>query len=639
MDKQSTLHGKNLTRIARRLAQDIHSAAALRCAAVFFLSLALSALRFPPRGAAPLGLAYAASRRDTRESLCAFAGAFAGSLLLGGSHGVCYASAAVLCCTCSRVFRSLRPPTAFFFAPACVGVSVVFIQSALTWGQGFWALLGLLPEGLLAAAFCLIFILCGQSHTPQPLFALCRSVYLGMSEQNCEPCGRTAWQPSLAAPRLYAVTRAISELGLAVGPLSESRTRADSENISRIYDRAADEVCRKCSLASLCWSREAVESYDALGGTAQTLRTQGFLRPTDFPAHFASRCLNMEKLCGAINEQYLSYLRRCAMHRRDEHSRRLMREGYDSLCGVLSDVAGAVSRQPERYPGLENRVRSIVRAYVPSASACVYSESESLHIDISLHGEDCEIPDRDALLQSLSLALGRRFCPPEEVLSRSGCILRIREREHFCASVCRAVRQKHGESVCGDSSTHFHTPDGRAVVLLSDGMGTGEAAERLSRTALSLISQFVRSGCSVQDSARAVIPVLAARFEDFGFVTLDLLEINLYTGEGRLLKYGAAPTFVTRGSSVRRFFSTAMPAGIDPVLSSPEPILLRLCEGDRVVMMSDGVCDGTDTDAIARLCRTGTDAQQLASDILSSSDGARAGDDRSVLVITLTASE
>ena len=42
-----------------------------------------------------------------------------------------------------------------------------------------------------------------------------------------------------------------------------------------------------------------------------------------------------------------------------------MREGYDSLSGVLTGVADAVELAPEYYPGLEGRVRSIVRAYSP----------------------------------------------------------------------------------------------------------------------------------------------------------------------------------------------------------------------------------------------------------------------------------
>lgn len=641
MDKQLDLRLKKIVRRARFVADDPRYAPALRCAAVFALSFFLSAFRVFS-GAAPLGIAYAASRRQRQEAQLALTGAFLGSLAFLRIGGVPYAAAAVLCCTCRMVFSGLRQPAALFFSPLCAGVSILFIKSALVWGQGFPAVLALLAEAAAAGGLCLLLSLCGQSQTPQPLFALSRSIYIGITRQGADAgsAARPIPRPARAGPQLHAVSHAISELARAVASLPPSRTRADGEDISRIYDRAADEVCRKCTLASLCWNREAVETYDALNNTSARLRAQRSLSPEDFPPYFAGRCIHIARLCGAINEQYLSYLRRRAVQRRTEQDRRLMREGYDSLSGVLTGVADAVDLAPEYYPGLENRVRSIARAYSPGASAAVYSESGRLHVEVGVRGDAPPLPDADAFVQSLSLALGRHFCPPEEVLSKAGRILRISERERLRVSVCRAVRQKHGETVCGDSAMHFRTADGRAVILLSDGMGTGEAAERLSQTALSLVSQFIRSGCSVQESARAVLPVLAARFEEYGFVTLDLLEINLFSGESKLLKYGAAPTFVIRGGVVRRVFSAALPAGADPSLPAPDPAVFRLYEGDRIVMVSDGVCDGADSEAVAQLCRDpDADPQSLAGKILDSAAGAKSGDDRSVLVITLCQAE
>lgn len=636
MDKQLDLHLKKAARKARFLIEDPRFAPLARRCGVLALSFLLAAVRVLP-GAAPLGVSYAASRRDTGEALFAFAGAFAGSLVFLGMGGVAYAAAAVLCCTCRMVLSGNRFPSSLAFSPLCAGIAVLFIKSALVWGQGAAPMALLAIESLLAGGFCLLLSICGQG-TPQPVFAVSRSLWYGVSHVNDSSSPRPLPRPSRLGPRLMAVSRAIAGLGSAVSALSANQ---QDEDITRVYDAAADEVCRKCSLAPVCWSRDAVDTYDALNNTISLLQEQGSLATSDFPPHFAARCVNIERFCGAVNDQYLSLQRRRALQRRTQNSQRLMREQYDSLCGVLSGVAEAVDASPEYFPGMENRVKNIVRAYTPGAAVLVYSEQGRMHIEISVRGDAPPLPDSEAFLQSLSLALGRTFCPPENILSKNGRTLRISESERLRVSVCRAVRQKHGETVCGDSTLHFRTSDGRAVILLSDGMGTGEAAEKLSRTALSLVAQFVRSGCSVQESARAVIPVLAARFEDCGFVTLDLLEINLFSGEGKLLKYGAAPTFVIRDGAVRRFFSSAMPAGAEPALSSPpEPALLRLCEGDRIVMVSDGVCDGADTDAVAQLCREeGLDAQELAGRILQSACGAKTDDDRSVLVITLSGAE
>ena len=120
-------------------------------------------------------------------------------------------------------------------------------------------------------------------------------------------------------------------------------------------------------------------------------------------------------------------------------------------------------------------------------------------------------------------------------------------------------------------------------------MGSGEAARELSRTALELIAAFLRAGCSLEESCAAVLPVLAARGEQTGFVTLDLLELDLYSGEGLLLKCGAAKAGLRRGGRLEGFSGTALPAGLDPE-EPPARKTLRLRPGDRLLMLSDGVC-------------------------------------------------
>jgi serine phosphatase RsbU (regulator of sigma subunit) len=70
--------------------------------------------------------------------------------------------------------------------------------------------------------------------------------------------------------------------------------------------------------------------------------------------------------------------------------------------------------------------------------------------------------------------------------------------------------------------------------------------------------------------------------------SVDLLEIDLLNGNACLVKSGAAPSFIKRGTNVFRLHSRTAPIGIMKELDG-EKLDFSKREGDIVVMISDGI--------------------------------------------------
>ena len=211
---------------------------------------------------------------------------------------------------------------------------------------------------------------------------------------------------------------------------------------------------------------------------------------------------------------------------------------------------------------MKNEAKS---AYLPRTKATVCLTAGRLYIDLQVQKDSPEATgDHSAMMRSLEGALGVKLLPPALLDSAGGTLLRIRQQEALCLRTFSAVRKKEGERECGDCHLTLHTDDGRGVLLLSDGMGTGTQAGVMSRRALELVRSFVQSGCGLAESTAAVLPVLAARFQEWGFVTLDLCEVSLFTGRATLLKYGTAPGFLIREGRLTRLDARALPAGLEP---------------------------------------------------------------------------
>ena len=293
------------------------------------------------------------------------------------------------------------------------------------------------------------------------------------------------------------------------------------------------------------------------------------------------------------------------------------------------------------------------------------------------HGEGAWVPVSQETFQLLSLALsyGRetqgalditaysavhawgfttgeyRVPGPEELAELAGLMeapmrledqgvdhLTLIQQEPLMAVAGIAARKKDGETVSGDAGTYFKRGDGTLYVLLCDGMGSGPQANRESSLALRLLEQFLQAGVETEHALVTLNSALALRGEEAGgFTTVDLLQVDLFTGDGVVFKLGAAPTYVRKGGTVRRISGTSLPAGLEAEeRSAPDRFPIHLSPGDCVVLVSDGVT-GTEDDSWLRERLVKFDQgspKELARDLITHSPQG-ATDDSTALVIRL----
>ena len=207
----------------------------------------------------------------------------------------------------------------------------------------------------------------------------------------------------------------------------------------------------------------------------------------------------------------------------------------------------------------------------------------------SAEGTDCAALARPSRLKDLSATLG---VPLRVELEGEGAVSLL-QQEPLMAVAGVAARKKSGETVSGDAGTYFKRHDGKLYLLLCDGMGSGPDANRESTLAVRLLEQLLQAGVDAKRALATLSSALALRGEETGgFTTVDLLQLDLFTGEGELYKLGAAPTYVKKGGNVQRLTGKSLPAGLaEGGADALDCFTLRLSPGDCVLMASDGVAD------------------------------------------------
>lgn len=159
---------------------------------------------------------------------------------------------------------------------------------------------------------------------------------------------------------------------------------------------------------------------------------------------------------------------------------------------------------------------------------------------------------------------------------------------HLLTGVAKAVKET--EHISGDNYSFYEAEDGRMVTILSDGMGSGEKACSGSERVIELTERLLEAGFRKEAAIQMINGALAAAGQEENMSTLDLCDMNLYTGECEFIKVGAACTYIKRGRLVDRLSTQNFPLGVFGQLE-PEVLYRTLQNGDYVIMLSDGVTD------------------------------------------------
>ncbi len=177
----------------------------------------------------------------------------------------------------------------------------------------------------------------------------------------------------------------------------------------------------------------------------------------------------------------------------------------------------------------------------------------------------------------------------KSIINDQESILIFKKDSNFNILMGYAGSKSDNQYVSGDNYTEFCT-DMCAYGILSDGMGNGYSASRESEGVVELAEELITAGFSKEMAVSIINTVLVAKTDESEFTTVDLCEVNLFTGMVEFLKLGAAPSYIKRQSMVEVICPATLPAGVENQFEI-QKITKKIYDGDLIIMMSDGVID------------------------------------------------
>ena len=175
--------------------------------------------------------------------------------------------------------------------------------------------------------------------------------------------------------------------------------------------------------------------------------------------------------------------------------------------------------------------------------------------------------------------------------------IELEEVPLYSASVGMASLCADGTSggICGDACSAKRCEGGRLLMMLCDGMGHGEKAHRQSEKTIELLELLLEAGYTRHQAITAVNGMMMGAQEE-QFSTVDLVDVDLWSGEVASEKLGACASWIVRGNHMKKIEGSSLPLGIVQE-ASPTASQYRLHSGDILLLMSDGVAEAFEEDA------------------------------------------
>ncbi len=192
-------------------------------------------------------------------------------------------------------------------------------------------------------------------------------------------------------------------------------------------------------------------------------------------------------------------------------------------------------------------------------------------------------------IKTIETILTKVFAEPIVLNYENDEVLNFFSENKYTMVIGVAKATKNKSEISGDNTLQIKLRDGKYLIAISDGMGSGKSANDSSRTALNMLEKLLKSGFN-KDESIELINTTILNTKDEIFATLDISIIDLYKGNIELIKNGAAPTYVKNKKKVQIIKSLSLPAGLvkDVNLTTYDKDIEN---GDIMVMCSDGVID------------------------------------------------
>ena len=315
----------------------------------------------------------------------------------------------------------------------------------------------------------------------------------------------------------------------------------------------------------------------------------------------------IEKMVKAINSSYRISKLNFIWKKKIIENKEAMGTQLDGISKTISDIAEGINKDldQENVMTEKEKIKKLLEQKNIIAEDINIKKQKNNKLEVTLYVKPCnEYEDNNSLEVEECLAdkirpiLSKFFKQELDIQlvdcaiqnDKEICYFKYTSKNKYSLQIGLAKTTKNGSPVSGDTSLKMKLQDGKQLIAISDGMGSGPNARKSSRIATKMLKRLLGSGFNKETSLDIINSNMCLNSEDDSYATLDIAIFDLFEGNVEFIKSGASPTYIKNRKHVDIIKNLTLPAGIlndiDLKISDRD-----LEENEILVMCSDGIIE------------------------------------------------
>ena len=394
--------------------------------------------------------------------------------------------------------------------------------------------------------------------------------------------------------RLNGYAESFEGLSKVFYHMSEKKTGYSAEEYGRFQNELTGKICMNCDSCAICWEKPNAPIYDILPRLIASVMENGNVEDEQ-QEELRQYCVKSKDMIQEAVRVFERASLNRAWYNRLLENRQTIAEQLDAMAYVMQDCAKEEVLLDQKEKGKLLTIRYHAKESGITIEQLHLLESADGHLKLvvqmrSRRGGCISLKPFVAMLGQVLERNMRGTADTKIFISKETVEYVFLEDTRYRSVQGIARQKKDGAYISGDNFSILQMENGNFMLGLSDGMGSGSTACKESELVLDLVERFMEAGFSVETAIRMMNSAMVLKGEEDLFSTVDLCNIDLYSGKASFFKIGAAASFIKRGNEVSCFSSHSLPVGVgnNPEIERQE---MMLQNGDFVVMVTDGVLE------------------------------------------------
>ena len=295
---------------------------------------------------------------------------------------------------------------------------------------------------------------------------------------------------------------------------------------------------------------------------------------------------NIVQILRILNISYKVSKNNFVWKRKLEENKKNMETQLKGVSKMISGIANSIQKetaQEKDYTKQEMEVIELLRQKEIEVEEISIRKKDRYIVNLFTK----EIIDSSIVENILTKVLKEPIVLNEENSTKTDYIYISKDK--YVLGFATADASKNQDKVSGDNFIHTRLKDGKYVIALSDGIGTGKKANESSMQVLAMLQNLLETGFDKDSSVQLITSSLISKNEET-FATLDVAILDLYKGTIEFIKSGACPTYIKKNKKVQIIKSNSLPAGM--INQDNIQVFDTDIQSEEIILMcTDGILD------------------------------------------------